>query len=373
MDFTRTEAQDDLGQLTRSITEKLVTSDRLRALDVAEDRFDDVTWRSLAESGVLSAALPETVGGSGFGILEQCSVLQELGRTLAAVPYLPSITLAASALAEFGSAEQRDLARKAGLGETILTVALAEEYNDEPARPATRAEPDGAGWVLSGTKTTVPVATLAARLLIPASTPNGTAVFLIDPATPGVTITRQQVVDLSAEAIVELDDVRVAASDLVGTEERGPEIIDWLLTRAAVGISALQLGTLERALEMVSDYARERTQFDRPIGSFQAVAQRLSDAYIDVKGVRLAATQAAWQLDDGSATEASIRTAKFWAADAGHRVAHTVIHVHGGVGLDRDHPVHRYFLAAKHNEFALGSATDQLRRLGRHLVTTSSA
>lgn len=364
MDFTPTEAQDDLGALTRSIVEKLATPERQRELDSADDRFDRPLWNALIDAGVPAAVLPESVGGGGFGILEQATVLRELGRQLAAVPFLPSIVLGAETIATYGSAQQQDWARAAARGEVILTVALAEEYNDEPARPVTRAEPAGDGWLLTGAKITVPFATLADRILVPASTADGVAVFLVDPTADGVTITRQQVVDRSAEAHVELAGVRVDAADVLA----GNDVVGRLITRAEIGLSATQLGTLDRALELVSDYARERVQFGRPIGTFQAVGQRLADAYIDVKGARLALWQAVWSLSEGLPSEAEAHTAKFWAADAGHRVAHTVIHVHGGVGLDTDHPVHRYFLAAKHNEFAMGSATEHLRRLGALLA-----
>jgi alkylation response protein AidB-like acyl-CoA dehydrogenase len=112
-------------------------------------------------------------------------------------------------------------------------------------------------------------------------------------------------------------------------------------------------------------------QFGRPIGSFQAVAQRLADAYIDVEAVRLTMWQAAWRLSAGLPCETEVATAKFWAADAGHRVAHTAVHVHGGVGIDTDHPLHRYFVAAKRLEFALGGATTQLRRIGAALATAA--
>ena len=127
---------------------------------------------------------------------------------------------------------------------------------------------------------------------------------------------------------------------------------------------------IDRALELTAEYARERIQFDRPIGSFQAVAQRLADAYIDVKAVRLTLWQAAFRVAQGDSHTAELRSAAFWAADAGHRVAHTAVHVHGGVGLDEDHPAHRYFLAAKQHEFLMGSATTQLRALGRELADT---
>jgi 3-oxocholest-4-en-26-oyl-CoA dehydrogenase beta subunit len=134
-----------------------------------------------------------------------------------------------------------------------------------------------------------------------------------------------------------------------------------------VGLCAAQSGVIERALELTAEYARSRVQFGRPIGSFQAVAQRLADAYIDAEAVRLTMWQAAWLLaagQSGPAVDAAVATAKFWAAEAGHRVAHTAVHVHGGLGIDMTYPVHRYFTAAKHYEFALGGATAQLRRIG---------
>ena len=125
---------------------------------------------------------------------------------------------------------------------------------------------------------------------------------------------------------------------------------------------------VERALELTAEYARHREQFGRPIGSFQAVAQRLADAYIDVEAVWLTMWQAAWLLaagpQDDPEVAAAVATAKFWAADAGHRVAHTAVHVHGGMGIDTSYPVHRYFAAAKRAEFTLGGATAQLLRLG---------
>jgi len=161
--------------------------------------------------------------------------------------------------------------------------------------------------------------------------------------------------------VPEAEEVLLPSGDRVrdfAGEIEGPATHE-LLRRATIGVCAQQLGVLERALEMTAAYASERVQFGRPIGSFQAVAQRLADAFIDVEAVRLTMWQAAL-----SQNEADIKVAKFWAADAGHRVAHTAVHVHGGVGIDLDSPVHRYFLMAKRLEFALGHATQSLLDLG---------
>ncbi|MGW4353616.1 acyl-CoA dehydrogenase family protein [Nocardia sp. NPDC004582] len=367
MDFTLTEAQQDLARLTAEVTGKLVTADRLRELDKNTDadgnrtvRFDAGLWDSLAETGVLAAALPESVGGSDFGVLEQTAILREIGKSVAPVPYLWSIVLGAGALAQFGSAAQRELAAQAATGEVILTAALSEERNWELTKPVTTAIA-GDGWQLTGLKTTVPFARQAARILVSASVDGAPAVFLVDPSHASVRVEDQIVTDRSPEAEVEFAGT---PAELVGTVEQGGEILTWLLERAWLGLAATQLGVVEKGLELVADYAREREQFNRKIGSFQAVAQRLADGYIDVQGVRLAVQQAAWRIAEGLPAAAEVHTAKFWAAEAGHRVAHTVVHVHGGVGIDRDHIVNQYFTAAKHNEFALGGATDHLRALG---------
>jgi 3-oxocholest-4-en-26-oyl-CoA dehydrogenase beta subunit len=205
-------------------------------------------------------------------------------------------------------------------------------------------------------------------VLVPASGADGVRVFLVEPSADGVTVQPQRLTDGADAGRLVLDGVGVDDDRVLGGAARGAEVADWLVSRATVGVCALQAGVLERALELTAEYARSREQFGRPIGSFQAVAQRLADAYIDVEAVRLTLWQAAWLLAAGQPGDpevaAAVASAKFWAADAGHRVAHTAVHVHGGMGIDTSYPLHRYFVAAKRCEFTLGGATAQLRRLG---------
>jgi acyl-CoA dehydrogenase len=370
MDFKLTSAQEDLGALSRQILTDRVTPERLREVEAGETRFDPGLWSDLAAAGVLAAALPEAAGGAGFGLLEQCSVLIEIGRTVAPVPYLASIVLGASAVATFGSPLQHERwLEPAARGELILAGALAEEDWQDARRPATIAKQSGDGWELTGTKTTVLAGAIADFLLVPASTPDGPAVFVVAPSDPGVSVRPQQVTGGDATAFAELSRARVPDDCVLGSIGAGPEIIDWLVARATIGLCALQLGVSERALELTAAYARSREQFGKPIGSFQAVSQRLADGYIDVEGIRLSLWQAAWLLAEEQPAVTEIATAKFWAAEAGHRVAHTAVHIHGGVGIDMDGEIHRYFAAAKHNEFALGGATEQLRRIGAVLAS----
>jgi alkylation response protein AidB-like acyl-CoA dehydrogenase len=372
MDFSLSETQTEIAGLARKILAERDTPQR--------------QWADLASAGVLAAGLPEPLGGAGLGFLEQCSVLAETGRAVSQVPYLSSIVLGAGAIASFGTADQqRRWAVPAGDGSVVLTAALAEEDSDDPASPSVLAERTGsgtgsgtsAGWRLSGVKTAVPALPRADLVLVTASAGGATAdevlVFLVQPSDRGVTAAPQELTDGGDAGRLVLDGVFLDDSRVLGEPGRGGDAAGWLTSRATVGLCAVQAGVVERALELTAEYARTREQFGRPIGSFQAVAQRLADAYIDVEAVRLTLWQAAWLLatrpQDDAETVAAVATAKFWAAEAGHRVAHTAVHVHGGMGIDTSYQVHRYFTAAKRAEFTLGGATAQLLRLGEVLAT----
>jgi alkylation response protein AidB-like acyl-CoA dehydrogenase len=367
MDFAVSETQQDLAALTRRIVTDHVTQERLKTVEATGRRFDEVLWSALADAGVLAAAMPEAIGGGGLDLLEQCSILIELGRAVAPVPYLSSVALSAAAIGYFGTDAQRETwAEPAAAGTLLLTAALTEDLVDSPEAPTLHAERGPDGWSLTGTKAAVPAGTIADAFLVPATTDDGVAIFIVPADAAGLTVVPETYVDGDEVASLELSSVRIGDDERFGNGD----VLHWLVARMTIGLCALQLGVLERALELTAEYARERQQFGRPIGSFQAVAQRLADAYIDVDAVRLTMWEAAWRTAEPLHATPEIATAKFWAADAGHRVAHTAVHVHGGAGIDVDVPTHRYFLAAKRNEFLLGSATAQLRALGAELAAT---
>ncbi|HEY6793557.1 MAG TPA: acyl-CoA dehydrogenase family protein [Kineosporiaceae bacterium] len=359
MDFSQTTEQVELAALARQIVTDVLTPQRLAEVGAEPDRLDRALWQELARSGVLAAGLPVEVGGDGLGLLADCAVLVELGRAVAPVPYLASIVTAGAAVARFGDDAQRKAwAEPAGRGELLLTAALT-------ARSPVRARRDGDRWVVDGVATSVPAGPAADVVLLPAATAAGPVVLAVLPQRDEVTVERQYLVDGQCHGQVALDGLTLPADRAVGA---GADVSSWLRDRATVGLCALQLGVTERALELTAEHARTRIQFGRPIGTFQAVAQRLADAYVDVEAIRCTMWQAAWRLAEGLGCPTEVATAKFWAADGGHRVAHTAVHVHGGAGIDLTHPVHRYFVAAKYAEFALGGATDQLLRLGAALA-----
>lgn len=361
MDFTRTEAAQDLAGLVGTIVDVVCTPEHQRDVDGLSQRFDEVLWRKLADADILTATAAESLGGGGYGVLEQTTILTALGRQLAAVPFLESIVLAAGALARFAGTELRQTwALPAVSADRVLTVALDGEFGEAPVQAAA----SGDGYRLTGTRIQVPYGPVADAFLVPAESDSGVAVFLVAATDAGVTVTPLDTTGRNSSGHVDLAAVAIPANRRVG----GAEVLAWLNTMRAAGLAAYQLGVLERALELTASYARTREQFDRPIGSFQAVGQRLADGYIDVKGLRLTVQQAAWRLAEDQPCDVEVATAAFWAAEAGHRVAHTAVHVHGGVGIDMDHPLHRYFITAKQTEFALGGATAQLRAIGRELA-----
>ncbi|MDQ0380039.1 acyl-CoA dehydrogenase family protein [Amycolatopsis thermophila] len=351
MDFALSEDVTELAALVRRIlAEKATPSPH------GEGGFDRAAWGELARAGVIDAALPSPVGGGGLGVLGRCAVLTEIGRAVAEVPYLPTV-VAATAVA--GSGDGRLIEKwlvPAVRGQAVLALVLP----DAGAPCGFTAEPDGsAGWRVSGAQTAVPFASFADALLVPAHTSEGTAVFALD--AERAEIESQSVIDHADAGLVELSGVpatRVPVSDV------------WLREHATVGLCAQQLGVLEAALHRTAEYARQRQQFGHAIGAFQAVRHRLADAYVDVEAVRLTVWQAAWRLSAELPASAEVATAKYWAAEAGHRVAHSAVHLHGGVGIDTDHSLHRYFVAAKRLEFTLGGATAQLRVLGDLLAAS---
>jgi alkylation response protein AidB-like acyl-CoA dehydrogenase len=374
MDLSLSEEQQSISDLAGQIlTDKLPPS-RLREIetDPAARWFADDVWNELAKADLLGICLPESVGGGGYGLLGACLLLEQQGKTVAPLPLLPTLVLGALPIAAFGSDEQQQALLPGVVnGSTILTAALYElgEYV-VPDLPATAATPSASGdgsWQLEGEKILVPAAHLAARILVPARANGGVGVFVVDPSAGGVDLERNTAINDEPVFTVRLSGAR---GEVLGSVDRGEEIVHWMTERAIAALCSLQVGVCEAALRLTATYASEREQFGAKIGTFQAVAQRLADAYIDTEGIRLTALQAAWRLSEGLPATDEVHIAKFWASFGGDRVVHAAQHVHGGVGMDLDYPVHRYFRWSKVIELTLGTATEHLRRLGQRIASS---
>jgi 3-oxocholest-4-en-26-oyl-CoA dehydrogenase beta subunit len=367
MDFTFTEEQETIAKLARDIFERRATPERLAELEGAETRHDAALWKELAAVDLLGAALPEAVGGScqvGGGFVELGVLLAEVGWSVAPVPVYATLALGADPIARHGSSEQqRRFLPGVVAGTRILSAGLQEPGRSDPAVPATTARRDGPNWRLDGCKELVPAAQIADTVLVPAAMDDGeVGVFLLATDARGVEVRPVATTNREPHADVFLDGATVSAEDRLPGD--GEQLIRSLYTRALVGLCAIQLGVSDRALRIAAGYTSEREQFGRAIGSFQAVRQRMADAFIDVEAIRWTTWHAAWLIAHGRPADRAARIAKFWAAEAGARVAATTQHVHGGIGIDVTYPLHRYFLWAKHNELTLGPASAQLASIG---------
>ena len=276
------------------------------------------TWDELAKADLLGLCLPTEHGGGGYGIFELCLVLEEQGRAGVHLPVLPTVATAMT-IAESGTdAEKKEWLPRVACGDAVLTAVLSEE-------PAIAPYGREAAGILTG-----------------------------DGLRPAADFERTDLVTTSGEPQVAVDGVTPAP----------PALVD----RWIAGLCALQAGISDKSLRITAEYTSGREQFGKPIAAFQAVAQRAADAYIDAQAVRLTAYQAAWRLAEGLPAANELAVAKFWAAEAGHRVALAAQHLHGGIGVDTDYPLHRYTTWTKQIELTLGSATPSLVRLGKALA-----
>ncbi|OBJ54354.1 acyl-CoA dehydrogenase family protein [Mycobacterium sp. 1423905.2] len=359
MDFTFTEEQETIAKLARDIFERRATPERLSELE-SGIRYDTALWQELAAVDLLGTAMPESLGGNGGGFVELGVLLAEVGWSVAPVPAYATLVLGADPIVRHGTAEQqRRFLPDVVAGQRILTAGLVEPSRSDPTTPATTARRDGTHWRLDGAKELVPAAQLADTALIPAATDDGTVgLFLLPLDSPGVEVRPATTTNREPHADVFLDSAAVSDQDRLAGD------IESIYTRALIGLCAIQLGVVDRAMHTAAEYTTTREQFGRPIGSFQAVQQRMADAFIDVEAIRWTTWHAAWLAAQGRPADRAARIAKFWAAEAGARVAATAQHVHGGIGIDVTYPLHRYFLWAKHNELTLGPASLQLAQLG---------
>ena len=367
MDFRFSDEQTTIRELARGILEKEVTPERLKAAEATPDRIDDALWRTLADANLLGVAVPEAQGGMGLGLLELCTLCEEVGRAVAPVPVVASLVQGGLAITRFGSDAQRERwLRPLASGDAILALALDDAGSDDVAAPATRARREGEGWVLDGAKRLVAAAGRAARVVVPAATDAGVALFLVDPNGAGVARTAQRTSTGEPLFDLALAGVRVGKGDVL--PGGGADALRWLHDASIAALCATQVGVSERALEITTGYVRERIQFGVPIGSFQSVQHRAADSWIDLQAMRWTMWRAAVRIVEGQDVERETAVAKFWAADGGSRIANAAQHLHGGMGVDVDYPIHRFFLWSKALELSLGGATPQLARLGRALA-----
>ncbi len=370
MDFDLTEEQQAIHDLTDQILADKSTHARLKDLSAAGDLVDRESWRALADAGVIGCCIPESQGGAGLGFMAVAKAVEVAARHASPVPLVSTVVSGAMPIVEFGTPQQQSRWLPPIASGDVLAAAAIHETRIAPTRPATDAEPTSGGWSITGVKTMVEGGLDAGLFLVSANLPDGgVGVFLVAGDIAGVSIEPVEVTTGRSQARVSLDSVEVGNDALLGMGKiDGTAIIEWMLQRITVATCMQMAGAARAAIELAADYTKERFQFDRAIATFQAVSNRAGDTYIDTEAIRLTAYQAAWRIDQGLEASDQIHIAKWWAAEAGFRVVHGAVHVHGGVGVDRDYPLHRHFLLARQLELALGTGEEHLAALGRRIA-----
>ncbi len=369
MDFNVSEDLGSVKQLAAQILADFTSVEQLTMVEQKPARIDRKLWRALAEAGLLGVDIAEQRGGMGMGFFALTLLCEEAGRCVAPAPVVPVLVCAAGTLERFAGDPQRERWCAAiADGSALVTAALEEYNNDDPARPDCRAVPDGTGYVLSGTKICVSMARESARILVSARGDEGLVVALVDPGASGVTLNEQLVTSGETGHELVLDRVAIDGSDVVATGEQAEAAMRWARQATRTALSAMAVGLCDRMMRMTGSYTSEREQFGRAIATFQAVSHRVADCYIDTECLRLVTQRAASLIDRGEDAEEASTIAKIWCGDATHRVSQASQHCHGGTGVDRDYPLFRYCLQARQVELTAGSSARLTEELGRQIA-----
>jgi alkylation response protein AidB-like acyl-CoA dehydrogenase len=304
-----------------------------------------------------------------LGYESLCLLVELVGFTVAPVPVIPTLVSAALPIDRFGTDEQKGrLLPGVVSGDSLLTAALIEPMNEDPSAPIAVATADGADVLISGTKTCVPFADRAGRILVAAQQDGGIGVFLLDPKAEGVSLSRQESTSGEPQFELSMNNARVAADDVLAGPDSGARVMHWIAARTAAATCAMAVGVSERMTRMTAEYTAEREQFGVKIATFQAVGQRAANCYIDTECLRLVSQQAVSLLNQGREADDEVTIAKIWVGDVTHRVSHAAQHLHGGIGVDRDYPLFRFCLWAKQLEMSLGSSARLRSELGASIA-----
>jgi len=359
VNFAFSEEQEELRKTVRSFLEQKSPSAEVRRLMETTEGYDPDVWGQMgSQLGLQGLAIPEEYGGSGYGYIELIVVLEEMGRSLLCAPYFSSVVLAANTLIHSGDdAAKKDLLPGIASGETIATLAFTEENGrwDEEGVTAT-AEASGDGFTINGTKSYVLDGHTASLILVAARTSKGVSLFKVDADASGLTRTPLSTMDQTRKQ-AKLEFAGVPAT-LIGTEGEGWTVLDQVLDLAAVALAAEEVGGAQFVLEMAVQYAKDRVQFGRPIGSFQAIKHKCADMLLEVESAKSAAYYAGWcaaELNDELPSVASL--AKAYCSEAYFHAAAENIQIHGGIGFTWEHPAHLYFKRAKSSELLFGDPT----------------
>jgi alkylation response protein AidB-like acyl-CoA dehydrogenase len=366
MNFGFTEDQEALREATRKFLDNECPTTFVRKMMADDTAHSTELWKKIAQLGWLGIMVPEDFGGAGGSFLDLVVILEETGKSLLPGPFFATALLGTTAILAGGSAVQKSaLLPKIAEGTHIVTLALAEKSGRYDAAGVTlAAKAKGSDFALSGEKMFVPDAHVADQMIVAARTGQGSnaeegiTLFLIDAKAPGVIITQLKTVDMTRrQCHVAFQDVVVARSQVLGEVGKGWSVLRRVLDQAMAGLAAEMVGTGQKALDLAVAYAKERVQFGKPIGSFQAVKHKCVDMMVQVENARSLTYYAAWTVDENTPeARQAVPMAKAYCSDMCKTVTSEAIQVHGGIGFTWEHDMHLFYRRGLASEAAFGSA-----------------
>jgi len=370
MDLGLTEAQQMLKSSARTFLEAECPEEFVRAMENDERGFTLELWQKLAAQGWLGLTFPEEYGGAGLGYVELAVLLEEMGRSLLPGPYFSTVVMAGPAIMDAGSPEQkRQFMTGIASGQLIVTLALTEPGGRwDAAGVRTMASARDDDFVINGTKLFVPNAHASDYMVVAARSGDAErdiSLFIVARQTPGIAQSLLETIASDRQSEVVFDDVVVPASSLLGDLNGGWATMEKVLQWGAVGKCAEMLGGAQQVLDMTVEYAKQRAQFGRPIGSFQAVQHHCANMATDVDASRHITYQAAWRLAEGLPAQREVAMAKAWVSDAYRRVCALGHQCHGAIGFTKEHRMQLYSRRAKAAELQFGDADLHLETVAR--------
>jgi alkylation response protein AidB-like acyl-CoA dehydrogenase len=364
MDLGLSEEQEMLKKLARDFLQKECPKRLIRQLDESDEGYSSELWRKMVELGWMGLVFPEKYGGSGRSFLDLAILLEEMGYNIVPGPFFSTVVLGGLSILTAGNEEQKmEFLPRIASGEVILGLALTEpSASYDAASVKTKAILRDGEYVIKGTKLFVLNANIADYILCVARTKetknpeDGITLFLVDARSPGLTCTLLQTLARDKQCEVIFDNVTVSENNVVGKKDEGWPIVKDILQKAAVAKCAEMVGGAQAALDMAVNYAKERVQFGRPIGSFQAIQHYCANMAMDVGGSRFVTYKAAWKISEGLPAALDAAIAKAWVSEAYGRVALSAHQIFGAIGFTMDHDMHLYYRQAKAAEIIFGGA-----------------
>ncbi|MBM4452579.1 MAG: acyl-CoA dehydrogenase [Chloroflexi bacterium] len=363
MDFGFSEQQEMLRTMARDFLTKECPKAKVRELDKDELGYSPQMWNNMAELGWQGLVFPEEYGGTEASFIDLAVLMEEMGRNITPGPFFPTVALCALPILQFGNKEQKmQYLPQIASGKTIWTLAFTEQSASyKPSDLSLSATAEGGSYILNGEKLFVADAHIANYLLVVARTAesknpeDGITLFIVDSKAPGLKIESIPTMAGDRQFQVVFNKVKVPKTNILGALNKGWEIVNFILQRAAVLKCAEISGACQAVLDMTSAYAKERVQFDRPIGTFQAVQHKLADMLIDVEAIQYLLYQAACSIADGEPSQLQISIAKAKASEAYQNICIDGITAHGAIGFTYDHDIGLYYRRVRAAEFAAGN------------------